>query len=315
MNEHYVIGIGAANVDINGKSINPLIMKDSNPGNMNISVGGVTRNVMENLSLIGYPVKMISVTGNDNFGSFIREHSNKVGIDMTYSLITDQRATSTYLAILDNNGDMLLALSDMNIIKSLTIDYLEKQKDVISNSDIIVIDPCLSQNEQLIPYICETYGESKAIFCDPVSCGYALKIKPYLQYIHTIKPNEMELQILSDYPCKSLEQKKKACEVLINKGVKRVFVSLGADGCLYYDHTGCCIQKAFNKVEMVNATGAGDAFMAAIVYCYVNNLDINTTLDYALASGIIALSSKTTINPEMSLDKIKDIIKEERGRR
>ena len=48
---------------------------------------------------------------------------------------------------------------------------------------------------------------------------------------------------------------------------------------------------------------------------YVNNLNINTTLDYALASGIIALSSKTTINPEMSLDKIKEIIKEERGRR
>lgn len=314
MNRHYVIGIGAANVDINGKSINPLIMKDSNPGNMNISIGGVTRNVMENLALIGYPAKMITITGDDAYGSMIREHSTKVGIDMSHSKITKDRVTSTYLAILNNNGDMHLALSDMNIIKDLSVDYLDSQKEVIENADMIVIDPCLSQNEELIPYICKTYGEKKAIFCDPVSCGYSLKIKPFLQYIHTIKPNEMELQILSDCPCKSLEQKKKACQALIDKGVKRVFVSLGGDGCLYYDHTGCCIQKAFNKVEMVNATGAGDAFMAAIVYSYVNNFDIDKTLDHALAAGIIAISSQSTINPEMSLDKIQEIIKkEERG--
>lgn len=313
MSLNYVVGIGAANVDINGKSINPLIMKDSNPGYMNVSVGGVTRNVLENISRIGYPTKIITTIGNDAYGAYIKDKSEQAGIDFSNALVVNNCPSSSYLSILNSNGDMHLALSDMHIIKNLSVKYLESKNDLITNSSLIVIDPCLSQSEDLIPYICEKYGKDKPIFCDPVSCGYALKIKPYLKYIHTIKPNEMELEILSDHSCKTIEEKIESCKILIDKGIKQVFVSLGKDGCLYYDIQGICIQKSFKETKMVNATGAGDAFMAAIIYSYVNKFDIQKTLDYALACGIIAISSKDTINLEMSLDKIKEIIRKERG--
>ena len=71
MNKNYVIGIGAANFDISGRSINPLIDRDSNPGFMNISVGGVTRNILENISRIGYPTKLLSAVGDDSAGQLI----------------------------------------------------------------------------------------------------------------------------------------------------------------------------------------------------------------------------------------------------
>ena len=48
--EKYIVGIGAANVDIHGRSNRPLNMKDSNPGRMHVSCGGVTRNILENIS-------------------------------------------------------------------------------------------------------------------------------------------------------------------------------------------------------------------------------------------------------------------------
>ncbi len=315
MKEHYVIGIGAANVDINGKSINPLIMRDSNPGYMNVSVGGVTRNVLENIARIGYPVKIISAIGSDAYGKFIYDYSTKSGIDFSQVLTVEQCPSSSYLAILNSNGDMHLALSDMHIIQYLTVDYLKSKSEVIEKADVIVFDPCLSQSEELIPYICENYGHKLPLFCDPVSCGYALKIKPYLQYIHTIKPNELELEILSEHSCKTIDDKIAACKILIEKGIRRVFVSLGKDGCLYYDNTGQCLTRSFKEVQMINATGAGDAFMAAVVYSYVNKFDIDTTLDFALAGGIIAISNKNTINPEMSLDRIKEIIRKERGKK
>lgn len=59
----YVLGVGAANVDIHGRSKKSIVMHDSNPGHMNTSAGGVTRNVCENLSRLGVSVKLISAVG------------------------------------------------------------------------------------------------------------------------------------------------------------------------------------------------------------------------------------------------------------
>lgn len=71
----YAVGIGAANVDICGRSKNPIIMADSNPGAMSISLGGVTRNICENLARLGGSVKLISALGSDLYGHMIREES------------------------------------------------------------------------------------------------------------------------------------------------------------------------------------------------------------------------------------------------
>ena len=103
----------------------------------------------------------------------------------------------------------------------------------------------------------------------------------------------------------------KAAEKILDKGLKRIFVSLGADGCLYMDREGRRIERKLKPVEkMVNATGAGDAFMAAVIYSYVNEFDIDRTIDYALAAGVAALSHEKTINPNMSVSLIEKILKE-----
>lgn len=309
MKEKYVLGIGAANVDINGRSKNPLILHDSNPGYMSISVGGVTRNVLENLARIGYPTKIITAIGDDNNGSFIKEYSINAGIDFSYAMTVKNETSSSYLCMLDEKGDMYVSLSDMHIVNNITVDYLKKIDYVIRNAEVITIDPCLS--EEALQFICQNFTTD--IFCDPVSSAYAKRIKKYLPYIHTIKPNEIELAVLSEHPTDGYQNKIEACKILIEKGVKRVFVSLGKGGCLYYDYLGNSYIKAFKEVEMVNASGAGDSFMAGVIYSYVNKFDIEKTLDYALAAGVIAISTTETINPEMSLEKIEEIIIKERG--
>ena len=64
--------------------------------------------------------------------------------------------------------------------------------------------------------------------------------------------------------------------------------------------------------KMVNASGAGDALMAGFIYGEINNLDINQTIDYALAAGIAAIRSPSTINENMSISLLEDIIKEKK---
>ena len=112
--ERYIVGVGAANVDVHGKSRAPIVMKDSNPGSMHSSVGGVTRNVCENLSRLGTGVKLISAVGDDVYADMIRRECLAAGIDISGVYTVYGHPSSTYISILDEKGDMLVALSDMS---------------------------------------------------------------------------------------------------------------------------------------------------------------------------------------------------------
>lgn len=307
---NYVLGIGAANVDIHGRSREGIVMRDSNPGFMNSSTGGVTRNVCENLARLGNEVKLITAVGDDVYGEKIRKDSIEAGIDMSNIYVAKGHASSTYMTILDGNGDMMVALSDMRVLEQLSLDYLRSKVDIIKNAKIITIDPSLTFEEmEEIVKLCQETG--RPLFMDPVSTAYAKVIKPLVGNFHTIKPNEMELGILADMEVKSEEDFEKAAKILIDKGVKRVFVSRGKAGCFYMDSEGTVLRRAFKPVEkMANASGAGDSFMAGVIHSFVHKYDIENTLDVALAAGAIAVLSEKTINPDMSVSLIHKITKE-----
>ena len=58
----YVVVIGGAGIDINGFPSGKLIQKSSNPGRVKLSLGGVGRNIAENLARLGLNVKLLSAT-------------------------------------------------------------------------------------------------------------------------------------------------------------------------------------------------------------------------------------------------------------
>ena len=74
--------IGAVNMDMSGTPSGPLRTGDSNPGRVMLSPGGVGRNIAENLRLLGRPVSLITIMGDDPYASVIREHCLNVGIDL-----------------------------------------------------------------------------------------------------------------------------------------------------------------------------------------------------------------------------------------
>ena len=86
---------------------------------------------------------------------------------------------------------------------------------------------------------------------------------------------------------------------------------MGEDGCFYMDQQGRQLHRKLKPLDqMVNATGGGDAFMAAVIYSYLHDLDLDQTLDYALAAGLAAISHERTINPYISIDMLEKILKE-----
>lgn len=303
----YAVGIGAANVDICGRSKNPIIMADSNPGAMSISLGGVTRNICENLARLGGGVKLISALGSDLYGRMIREESSAAGVDMSHCMTVEGRPSSTYMSLLDERGEMFVALSDMSVLQRMDMDFIRRRESMIKGARLLVFDPTLP--EAVIDGITSQYGDRLPLFCDPVSSAYAKRLKPYVGKVHTLKPNRMELAVLTDHDTDTPEGVRAACDILLCRGVKRIFVSMGHDGCLYMDGEGGAVQRSLRPVEeVVNASGAGDAFTAAVIYGYLKGFAIDRTIDYALAAGAVAVSAAATINPEMSTELIEKII-------
>lgn len=305
-NEDFVTIVGGANMDIIGFPKDKLIPNDSNPGVVKLSPGGVGRNIGENLARLGIETKLISVVGNDVYGNKILEEARSIGLDMKESLVLKDGSTSTYLAILDENGDMNVGISYMDIFERMSLDFIKEKKALIENSRLCILDTNLPK--EVIDYLI-TQCRKTVFFLDTVSTSKAKKVKDNIGLFHTIKPNKIEAEMLSGISIKNEQDLIKASEYFLNKGVKRVFITLGEDGIFYSDGESTNHIRG-PKIEVVNATGAGDAFVAALAYSYFYDFDMEETVRFAMAASILALSHEKTINPNISLENINKKMKE-----
>lgn len=304
--DEYVVIVGGTNVDIQGFPKGKLRFKDSNMGNVKVSLGGVGRNIGENLVRLGVDTKLISIIGDDLYGNEILESSREIGLDLENTFVVEGEATSIYLSILDEIGDMEIAISSMDIYDKMDIEFIKNYKDIIENSSLCIIDTNVPR--LTIEYILNNF-KGVDFFLDTVSTAKTEKVKDLIGHFHTIKPNKLEVEILTGIEIENDYDLKKATEILHDKGVNRVFITLGDKGVFYSDGK-VRGHKSTPKVEIINATGAGDAFVAALAYGYMNNVEIEKVVDIAMYASIVALSHENTINPNMSMEEIKLKMKE-----
>lgn len=296
----YAVVVGGVNMDIGGQSRRKLVAADSNPGKVSVSLGGVGRNIAHNMALMGIDVKILTAIGEDVYGNRIAESCRTLGIDASRALRVSDCATSTYLYIADEAGEMALALSDMEICDRITPAYLAGNQQMLGNARVIVADTNIPQ--ETLVYLAENC--SAPIFCDPVSTIKAEKLISILNKIHTLKPNRLEAELLSGVKILEKKDAEQAAAVLLEKGVQRVFLSMGAEGV--YAATKQEQMWLDNLPgQMVNTTGCGDAFMAALVWAYMEGLDLKETAKAGLAAAVIAMESSETINPAMSATVLK----------
>ena len=296
----YAVVAGGVNVDIGGRSFAPLVAADSNPGTVRISLGGVGRNIAHNLALLGTDVRLLTAYGDDLNGERVAASCSELGIDLSHALRIPGAATSTYLYLADNHGEMALAVSDMEICKKITPAYLTSQLMLIQNAQVVAADANLSA-EALI-YLADNC--TAPLFVDPVSTVKAEKLRPILGKIHTLKPNRLEAELLSGVPIRQPEDAAKAADALMELGVHRLFLSLGADG-VYAAMGDQRILLPNLAGNMVNTTGCGDAFMAALVWAYLEGMDLEQTALAGLAAASIAMESPETIHPGMSAEAVR----------
>lgn len=286
--------IGGVNMDIGGSPMNKLIMRDSNPGIITVRPGGVGRNIAHNMRLLGLDVSLIAAVGDDVYGHGILKSCAELGLDMSLARIMPDMRSSTYLYVTDETGDMELAISDMEIVRCITPDYVARHIAAINSFDAVVLDANLQP--ETIEYAaahCTAH-----IYADPVSTAKAMRLSPVLNKLAAIKPNIYEAERLTGEI-----DPERAAKKLVESGVKRVFISLGEEGMLAADENEL-VRLPREYVTVVNTTGAGDAATAAIVWAGLNGLSLYDSTRAAVKAGAITATCEGANNPELSADKL-----------
>lgn len=294
--ERYAVVIGGANMDLCGLARNELVFGDSNPGVLTSSAGGVGRNIADNLGRLGSKVQFVGALGDDKWGEQLKQACHLANVGVDHCLTVTGATTSSYLSIHGPDGEMHIALNDMGLIEQLNSETLAARDGVLSRCGALILDANLS--ESALDYLFSVHSD-KPIFVDPVSSVKARKLEPYLDRIHTLKPNKIEAELLSGIQIESLEQLPDVAQALHQKGVKRLLISLGSQGAFSSTET----EQRFispSATQVNNVTGAGDALMAGLAHGFMSDWSWSQSVDFALAAACLALKSDKTINTTMS---------------
>ena len=287
--------IGGANVDLSATLTDAFIASDSNPGHIEIGYGGVARNIAHNLALLGAQVQLLTVFGGDLFGGLLHDYCKQLGIDLHLSEKVSGERSGMYLCINNHGGEMIAAVADTELIRTITPEWLAKRAGELNVSDYIVADANIT--EDAIRWLME--NSTAPLFIDGVSSTKAHRVvnalrKCKLPYLHSLKLNLKEALAVTETATYA-----EAAQQLLNLGVQHVYITLGSEGVYCRNAAEEWLFPALPG-EVVNTTGAGDAFLAGVVYAYVKGIEFPQTAQYGLMAARATLMSPKAVNPNIA---------------
>ena len=294
-----IVVVGGANTDILGVSDAALLSHDKNPGHVTVSGGGVGRNIAENLARLGVDVELLTAFGGDSQARVLAEECRASGIGTSGSLVLDDVAGSRYLAVVDHDGDMVAAVSDMRALDRLTPEALAERRELLDSADLVVLDANLPADS--LAWIAENV--QVPLLLDPVSVAKAPKMRGLLGQVHTLKANESEAGKLADVEVVGNADVERVAGSLLAAGVACVFITRGERGT-YAAEDGRVVQYPAPEVEVVNTTGAGDAFTAGVAFAMLAGYELEETCAIGSAMAALALADERTVSERVSLEAL-----------
>ena len=300
-----VVAIGAANMDISGATHNTLLAGDSSPGRIRCEPGGVARNVAENLARLGCAVQLMCAVGDDLFGRSVLAATRDAGVAVDHCWVLGDQGTSTYLSLHGPDGEMQAAVNDMAILDAVTPQRLAQHAELVCASQVLVLD-CNLPASALDWLFANAPGVP--VFIDPVSVAKAVRLRPWLRRVHTLKANRHEAQVLSGQSVDHDAAVVRAGEWFHAQGVQQLVLSLGDRG-LYWSHRGGPSGwQAALPVDVVSATGAGDALLAGLVQQHLAGEPLARAARFAAGCAALTLAVPGANNPRLSPESVERLL-------
>lgn len=256
----------------------------------NMGFGGKGANQAVMAAKLGANVSIITKLGKDPFGEFTLNNFKNFGIDTDHVYFTDQAFSGVAPIFVDKNGDnYIVIVTGANDLLTETEIKLASAK--ISSSQLLLCQLEIPINMSLLSMQIAKKAGVKTIF-NPAPGSPDLPLELF-SYCDIVCPNETELEILTGASVRSIDDAEKAGRSLVSKGAKSVIITLGEKGSLFVSQEENFHVPAI-KVNPVDTTGAGDAFLGSLAYYIGKGLSIKESMQRANRVAAISVQHPGT---------------------
>jgi pseudouridine kinase len=306
--DNSVLCIGGANLDNKATSKQRIRPASSNPATVKESCGGVARNIAENLSRLACSVSLLTVVGDDQAGQWVLKESARKGVDTRLSYVLQNEKTGTYTALLDETGEMFVAFADMDIYDKFTPHLIQEKWPHIAASKLVIADTNLPA-ESLDELVKRCRDSMLPLFIDPVSSEKTKKLPRSLSGVTAIFPNLEEAIELAGASPSNASDYANLAQAIHERGAQNVFITLGEQGVLYAGEEGSILIPPI-PTDIVEVTGAGDAFVAGVAYGILHHHPYAEACKFGLAASHLALQTAESVSGLLNEQTIRQTVKE-----
>ena len=251
-------------------------------------------------------VMMVSKVGDDLFGENTIKNFKDNGIDTDFVTIQKDQASGVAPIFVDKNSkNSILIIKGAN--KNLYPKDIDDASEQLKKCSLIILQ--LEINLETVYYAIDFANKNHIpVLLNPAPATPDLDLN-YISKCDFFAPNETELQILTNKPISTVEEIKEAAHYISDKGAKNVIVTMGSKGVLWINNNEEHFIEA-HKVNAIDTTGAGDAFIGCFAHFYVDTKDILLSLKGATAFAALSVTKYGTQSSYPTKEEFEAYIKE-----
>jgi pseudouridine kinase len=290
-----LLAVGGAHIDRRGQMTSPFVPGASIPGTMREDVGGGAFNALRTAVRRGASGAMLSMRGGDPAGDTVARAIASAGIADLSAVFLD-RATPSYTALLDREGDVVAALADMQLYEIAFPKQMRRARlrEAIAAADAVLCDANIpAEGLWRLAALC---GE-KPLFAIAISPAKAVRLAKVLPALSCLYMNRREAAALAgmggDDPVKAVVAR------LRQMGLARGVVSQGGDALTAFDASGAIRVTPPAPRKIADVTGAGDALAGAMTVALLGGRPFAEALREGVAAALLAVESASSV-PELS---------------
>lgn len=284
-----ILAIGGAHIDRRGRLFGETRPGASNPGQWFEEAGGGVFNAACNLSRLGHRVRLVAPRGGDTAGQTVADAAERAGLDDCPVVFLD-RATPSYTAILERDGNLVIALADMALYDIFSARRLRARstRDSLDLARHVLCDANLPA-PTITALAEEVTQRGIGLSAIAISPAKVLRMRDALPGIGHLFLNVAEAESLTG---KTAARPEDWPKLLRLAGVRGGSVTHGGRVAIAFDETSAAAIEPTAVTQIADVTGAGDAFAAGFLRARLTGGDLCEALRQATAAAAITLASK-----------------------
>lgn len=288
--------IGGAHIDRRGRIAGDTKPGSSNPGQWFEEAGGGGFNAARDLALLGHDVTMISASGGDAAGDMVAEAAEQAGVTLSNFIFLD-RQTPSYTAVLERDGNLVIALADMALYDLMTPRRLTMRalRDQLDRSDLVICDANLP-GDTIFALATALDDKKIPLAAIGVSPAKVMRLKKSLPLISFVFMNEAEARALAGL---EPQDARNWPAIMRELGLHGGTITRGMKPTMAWSKSAVT-ELTPPKVETIgDVTGAGDAFAAGALHAFTQGMELADMMRHGAALALLAVLSPLAVPEEL----------------